>query len=71
MAEKGDSIALAVANVKYFISSEQHMLRPEYMINILKNTIVYESLERKNLKDIMNDLKQNSNNIIEHKNMNV
>jgi hypothetical protein len=46
------------------------MLRPEYMVNILKNTIVYESLERKNLKDIMNDLKQNSN-IIEYQNMNV
>ena len=46
------------------------MLRPEYMVNILKNIIVYESLERKNLKDIMNDLKQNSN-IIEYQNMNV
>lgn len=46
------------------------MLRPEYMVNILKNTIVYESLERKNLKDIMNDLKQKSN-IIEYQNMNV
>lgn len=40
------------------------------MVNILKNTIVYESLERKNLKDIMNDLKQKSN-IIEYQNMNV
>jgi len=41
------------------------------MTNILKSTLLYESLERKNLKDIMNDLKQNSNNIIEYKNMNV
>jgi serine/threonine kinase 16 len=69
VAEKGDSIALAVANAKYFISNQ--IRRPECLIKILKQTILYEQNERENLSKILNDLESISNLGIENENQQV
>lgn len=64
MIEKGDSIALAVANTKYFIHNDTVSQRPEFILNLIKGLIVYESFERENIKKILHDLKKNSNVLI-------
>ncbi len=58
VAEKGDSIALAVTNVKYSFPTDVLDSRPESLVNIIKNTILFEQIEREPLNKILNDLNQ-------------
>ena len=56
----GDSIALAVQNVKYSIPVIQFE-RAQTLLNIVKNTIAYEPSNRSGLTEIIDDLKEMSN----------
>lgn len=69
VAEKGDSIALAVSNAKYFIPNQ--IQRPEYLIKLLKKTIVYEQTDRENLSKILSDLDNLSNMDMENENQQI
>lgn len=58
VAEKGDSIALAVANTKYFIPNR--ITRIDCLTNMLKKTILYDPKERDSLNKLLNDLNSSS-----------
>jgi serine/threonine kinase 16 len=58
VAENGDSIALAVTNVKFNFPTDVLDSRPETLVAIIKNTIVFEQADREVLSKLLNDLNQ-------------
>ena len=56
VAEKGDSIALAVTNVKFNFPTDVLDSRPETLVSLIKNVIVFEPAERQTLSRVLHDL---------------
>ncbi|CAF0865524.1 unnamed protein product [Brachionus calyciflorus] len=54
VVEKGDSIALAVANANYTIPTT--IKRDEILINIIKKTLQFDPFSRESIPKILNDL---------------
>lgn len=58
--EKGDSIAMAVANANFKLNDSQKSQRPGYMIKLINDMIVTEGFRRESLNNVMGVIKNNS-----------
>jgi hypothetical protein len=55
----GDSIALAVENVKFTLPRGNNMEKARIFTDLINNTLVYEPNSRASLPNIMSSLNQN------------